>query len=58
MDKLTEINYISPLFYIGIFLFVLPTILNLFHIVATNLLFKIGIGCIILGAIHTIYKRR
>ena len=55
---MTEGQYISPFFYIGIFIFILPVILNLFNLPNFGFLFKVGIGCIVIGAIHTIFKRR
>lgn len=51
-------GFISPLFYLGIFLCIVPIFGNLFHITKLGMFYKIGIGIIILGAIHTMYKRR
>jgi hypothetical protein len=51
-------DFISPLFYVGIFVIILPVLLNIFHIPTPGWTYGLGMGVLILGAAHTVWKRR
>jgi len=49
---------ISPLFYLGIGLFIIPIILGFIHISGPSWFYTAGIITIIIGAFHTMLLRR
>jgi len=48
---------ISPIIFIGLFVFLIPTLLNIFHIGAWPIIGQIGLGVLMLGIIHTVYLK-
>jgi len=48
---------ISPYLFVGVFIFVIPTLLNIFHIFAPLWLSKIGLFVLMGGIIHTAILR-
>lgn len=50
-------NVISPLVYVGLLIFILPTLLNIFRIGTWPIIGKIGLALLLLGIIHSAYMR-
>jgi len=59
MNELQQEKSIHPTIFLGLFLFILPVITNIFHwkLPFESYVKMIGIGCIILGAVLTIMDR-
>jgi hypothetical protein len=50
-------NDISPLFFLGIGLFILPILVGFFNITLSGKFYTFGIIVIVLGAFHTMLLR-
>jgi len=48
----------SPIFFIGLLIFVLPVITNILHWKLPGWLFGVGVVVIIIGIIHTVFFNR
>lgn len=48
---------ISPIIFIGLFVFMIPTMLNIFHIGTWPIIGQVGLGVLMLGIIHTVYLK-
>lgn len=56
MEQQTGTGFnISPIFIIGIIIFILPTLLNIFNIHSPSWTFKVGLVVIVIGVIHTAF---
>ena len=53
-DEQTKIA-MSPLVYIGLLVFIIPTMLNIFHIGLWPIIGQVGLGILMLGIIHSAY---
>ena len=52
-----ESNFISPLMFIGIFIFAAPIVLNIFRLQMPGWISGIGLIVIFIGAGHTMWAR-
>jgi hypothetical protein len=50
-------TFISPLFYVGIIIFIMPVVFTVLKINGPSWWFAFGMCVILLGAGHTMYKR-
>jgi len=52
-----ENTKMSPLIYIGLLVFVVPTMLNIFRIGVWPIVGEVGLAMLLIGIIHTAYMR-
>lgn len=48
---------VSALVYIGLLIFIIPTLLNIFQIGVWPVIGQIGLGVLLIGIIHTAYMK-
>jgi hypothetical protein len=51
-------NNISPIFILGIIIFIIPTLFNIFNITLPSWTNKVGLVLIVVGVIHMIIGRK
>jgi hypothetical protein len=51
-------SFVSPLFFVGIIIFILPVVTVFFKFQLPAWTYSIGLAVILIGAVHTVWKRR
>jgi|WetSurMetagenome_2_1015567.scaffolds.fasta_scaffold775944_2 hypothetical protein len=48
---------VSPIIFIGLFIYVVPTLIGIFHFTIWPIIGQIGLALLIIGILHTAYLR-
>jgi hypothetical protein len=48
---------VSPLIFIGLFIYIVPTLLGIFQVILWPVIGQVGLAVLIIGILHTAYLR-
>ena len=48
---------VSPLIFVGLFIYIVPTLLGIFQVTLWPIIGQVGLAVLIIGILHTAYLR-